>query len=337
MTVNQTVFRIGATKDWYFKSIEKKRNELKNYLFKLNQIQNFIVIFFYYYDLKSYFIRLFFSKTALHIYLSHGYIRKFSNKKKIFKKSLKSVNFLLKITNITYFLKFKRYLKIKHLKLVSNDFDNNIDFKFGFNIKKPNITILINFLKKKCTLKKVSVLCNFFLKKFFISLTNFFNYKTFVYLTVKFRLKPSFNRQCLQTYVNNLAFNLLKLKKFEKNSFFKSSLNTFVKYIISFNFNYGYAIATFAQFYIEQLDNYKHLNFLLHFIKSIIQYFAIKNSINGVIIQIRGNLNKNSRATSKLLTIGSTISRVKINSKLDFYESVCFTPKGTFGVKVFVS
>jgi len=337
MTINQIAFKIGNTKDWCFKSIEKKRNELKNYLFKLNQIQNFIVIFFYYYDLKSYFIRLFYSKSALHIFISHGYTRKFVNKKKNFKTFFKSVNFLLEITNIVYLLKLKRYLKIKHLKLVQNDFISNINFKFSFSIKKPNITILINYLKKMFRLKKVSVMCNFFLIKLFISLNNFFKYKTFLYLTVKFRLKPSFSKQCLQTTINSVAFNLLKLKKFEKNSFFKPSLNTFIKYIFSFSFNYAYTIATLTQFYIEHLNNHKYLNVLLHFIKNTIRYFSIKNFLNGVIIQIRGNLNKNARATHKLLTIGSTISRVKINSKLDFHQSVCYTQKGTFGLKVFVS
>lgn len=336
MTVNPTVFKIGITKDWCFKSMEKKRNELKNYLFKLNQIQNFILIFFYHYGLKSYFIRLFYSKTTLHLYISHSYSRKLLSKKIIYKTPYKSVNFLLKIINITYLLKFKRYLKIKHLKLVCDDFIKNINFKFNFSIKKLNIITLTNYLKKRIRLKKISSMCTFFLKKFFVSLNIFFENKTFLYLTVKFKLKPNINKQCLQTYINNLSFNLLKLKKFEKNSFFKASLNAFVKYIMSFSFNYSQNIGLFVQFFIEQLNNYKHLNSLLNFIKNIIKCFLIKTLVNGVIIEIRGNLSKNPRATNKFLKIGSTVSRVKIYSKIDFFESVCYTKKGTFGVKTFV-
>lgn len=335
MTVNLTIFKIGTTKDWCFKSIEKKRNELKNYLFKLNQIQNFILIFFYYYGLKSYFIRLFYSKTSLHFYINHSYNHKLLNKKIIFKTSYKSVNFLLKIINITYLLKFKRYLKIKHLKSVCFNFVNNINFKFSFSIKKLNILTLTNYLKKKLKLKKVSSVYTFFLKKLFVSLNRFFGNKTFIYLTIKFGLKPNINKQCLQTYINNLSFNLLKLKKFEKNSFFKASLNTFVKYIMSSSLNYSYNIGTFIKFLIEQLNNYKHLNFLLNFIKNIIKCFIIKTFINGITIEIKGNLSKNPRATNKILKIGTTVSCVKIYSKIDFCESVCYTKKGTFGIKTF--
>lgn len=336
MTINPTIFKIGTTKDWYFKSIEKKRNELKNYLFKLNQIQNFISIFFYYYGLKSYFIRLFYSKTTLHIFISHSYNNnKFYNKKKFVKTSYKSVHFLLKIINVTYLLKLKRYLKIKYFKLAFNDFRNNINFKFGFSIKKLNIVTLINYLKKKIKLKTISSLYNVFLKKIFVSLNYFFNSKTFLYLTIKFKFKPNINKQCLQIYVNNISFNLLKLKKFEKNSFFKTSLNIFVKYIMSSSNNYSQNISTFTQFFIEQLNNYKHLNFLLNFIKNIIKCFLIQSLINGVIIEIRGNLSKNPRATSKVLKIGQTVSRVKIYSQIDFCESICYTKKGTFGIKVF--
>jgi hypothetical protein len=336
MTINPTVLKIGTTKDWCFKSIEKKRNELKNYLFKLNQIQNFILIFFYHYGLKSYFIRLFYSKTTLHIYISHSYSSKSFNKKIIFKTPYKSVPFLLKILNITFLLKLKRYLKIKHLKLARNDLINNVNFKFCFSIKKLNIITLTHYLKKKLKLKNVSSMCNFFLKKIFVSLNHFFDNKTFLYLTVKFRLKPNFNKQCLQSDISHLSFNLLRLKKFEKTSFFKASLTMFVKYIMSFSYNYASNIAIFAQFYIEQLNNYKHLNFLLNFIKNIIKCFVIKTLVNGVIIEIRGNLSKNPRATNKLLKIGQTLSRVKIHSKIDFCESVCYTKKGTFGIKVFV-
>lgn len=336
MTINPTVFKIGTTKDWYFKSIEKKNNEFKNYLFKLNQIQNFISIFFYYYGLKSYYTRIFYSKITLHIYINHSYSRKLFNKNFFFKMSSKSINFLLKIINITFLLKFKRYVKIKHLKLICSDFISNVNFKFGFSIKKLNILTLTSYLKKKLKFKKISSVCNFFLTKFLISLNRFLNHKTFLYLTVKFKLKPNVNQQCLQTYINNLSFNFLKLKKFEKNNLFKTSLNIFVKQTLSFSYNYAYNIALFVQFFIEHLNSYKNLNFLLNFIKNIIQCFAIKILVNGVIIQIRGNLSKNSRATSKLLKIGSTVSQVKIDSKLDFCQSVCYTKKGTFGLKIFV-
>lgn len=335
MTINFNVFRIGVTKDWYFKSIEKKRNELKIYLFKLNQIQNFILIFFYYYGLKTYFIRLFYNKMTLYVYVNHSLI-KLLIKNNVVKTTYKSIPFLFKIVNIASLLKFKRYIKIKHINLIRNSYINNQNFKFNFSIKNLNFVNITKYLKKKLQLNTLSYVCNFFLKKYFLSLSKFFNHKTLLYLIIKYIIKPNFNKQCVKTNIRSLSFNLLKLKKFEKNNFFKLGLNNTVKYFLSLNQNCANNIAVLIQFLIEQLNNLKNLNYLLNFIENLIKCFLIKVLINGVLIKMKGNLSKNTRAIKKSLTIGRPISCVKINSQLDFHRLTIYTKKGTIGIKVFI-
>lgn len=92
----------------------------------------------------------------------------------------------------------------------------------------------------------------------------------------------------------------------------------------------------FTELFLEQLNNPKYLNILFSFIKNFIKNFFIKTSITGLLIKIRGNLTKNPRATKKFIIVGKSLSCTKINSMLNFDESVCYTKKGTLGLKIYI-
>ena len=339
MTINPTIYRLGIIKDWCFKCVEKKANEFRIYQFKLNQIQNFLFIFFYYYDLKLYFTRLFYNNINIHIFITHSYsYQKKSLMKKKYLKVLpyKSKNFILKLINIIELLKLIRFIKLKYLKLLSSDLTKDLNFKFHFSVKRQNFKVFKKYLRTKYQFKNFLKVCDFFLKKCLISLSNYLNNKTYVFLTIKYVLKPSLNNYYLKKNKTILSFNFLKFKKFEKRYFFKPIINLFTKYLLSSCKNYSYNISMFTQLFLEQLHNPKYLNILFSFIKNFIKHFFIKTSITGLLIKIRGNLTKNPRATKKSIIVGKSLSCTKINSMLNFHESVCYTKKGTLGLKIYV-
>lgn len=336
--LNPIVLKLGVVKDWCYKSIEKKQNELKTYLFKLNQIQKFLNIFFYYYGFRSFFIRLFFNKNTLHIFLNKGYylhlIQNYRDKFFIKKRKITfSANFILKLLNFFNLLKYKRYLKLKYQKFQNKYFLNDLNFKFNFTIKRLYFVNFVDYLKKKLYSKKVLTLSDLFLKKCFITLNVFLNSRTSIYLTIKYLLKPNLITYYLKKFKNNISFNLIKLKKFENYFYFSTSFNWFLQYLL-FNQNFAYNLSKLIQFYVEQLSNFKFLNSLLYFVTNLINFFLINNVLKGIRIEIKGILGKTARSKVKVLKLGQFVSYVKIFSKLDFYHSVIFTKKGTFGLKI---
>lgn len=337
MTINPTIFRLGITKDWCFKCVEKKANEFKTYVFKLNQIQNFLSIFFYHYGLKLHFIRLFYNNLNIHIFVTHthSYRIRIIRKTKISKVlPYRSKNFVLKIINIIQLLKLIRFIKLKYFKTLSSYLAKDLNFKFYFSVKRQNLKVFKRYLKTKYQLKVFSNVCDFFLKKCLISLNNYLGNKTSVVLTIRHALKPNLNNYLLKKHKTNLCFNLLKLKKFEKKHFFKPIVNEFVKYLLSSYQNYSYNMLTFTQLFFEQFNNPKYLNILLSLIKNIIRHFFMKTSIIGLVMKIKGNLTKNPRATNKSIIVGKPIGCTKINSMVNFHEVVCYTKKGTLGFKI---
>ena len=215
----------------------------------------------------------------------------------------KSKNFILKLINIIELLKLIRFIKLKYLKLLSSDLTKDLNFKFHFSVKRQNFKVFKKYLRTKYQFKNFLKVCDFFLKKCLISLSNYLNNKTYVFLTIKYVLKPSLNNYYLKKNKTILSFNFLKFKKFEKRYFFKPIINLFTKYLLSSCKNYSYNISMFTQLFLEQLHNPKYLNILFSFIKNFIKHFFIKTSITGLLIKIRGNLTKNPRATKKSIIV----------------------------------
>ena len=76
-------------------------------------------------------------------------------------------------------------------------------------------------------------------------------------------------------------------------------------------------------------------NFTLYVFKNIINNIFINPKyIKGINVQLNGNLGKKPRSLQKIIQLGKNIGNVKLNSKIEFCETTCYTKKGTFGIKI---
>jgi len=235
------------------------------------------------------------------IYQNNLKLKNYFNKKLvlIITKKNKLLNKIYNQNKRLYFLKYYNLLK---------------------NIKVKNLTqnILINLF-----IKKLLIFLNHFLKNINIVLTL---KQTNINNTIKF----------LKTNKKELSFNIINLKNFQHNSFFEPGINLIYN-LLKNNNNIAFVISTYLSLELSKLKNPKFFNFFLKYIINSLKYFCINsNIIKGITISIKGNLGRKPRALTKNYIIGKKISKLKINSNLNFYESTCYTKKGTFGIKTWV-
>ena len=166
MTFNTHKFSTGLIIDWNFKYIEKTNKELKIYSYITYQLYNFLVTFFYFYGFKVLFIRLFFDKFSLYVFISYFYqFKNYRNKNKnsytkILKLNKNNVNKKLYLYKL---LQRKRYVKLKFLKNLK--FYKNINFKFFYSLKRVKIFNFLTYLKIKNNNNILnSIFCLFFKK-----------------------------------------------------------------------------------------------------------------------------------------------------------------------------
>lgn len=336
--INQNILRLGQTKEWQSKYIEKKSNELFSYTFNDLEIKKFICKFFEQNGLLVDNCKISQSENFLHIFISYftlpktkQFIDQDNNNKKI--------KILLKKKKSKMFLKKKIAIK---KNILNYNFYNLNNFKLPISIskhyflyKKIKRLSIINSYKKYKNIKTYKNInqsnTNLFVKKIFQNIYLFLDKKT----TVKLSLKQlNSDNNIIKTFSekkkNLIKTNLLKLRKFQKNDFFKIGLTLLYNCVI--NNKSSELIAKYIAFNFKKFKRHK---FFINFLNSTLKIFINKNfsNIKRIKILIKGRFNGVSRAKKKFLLIGVP-PILTLNSNIDYFESTSFTPNGTFGIKV---
>lgn len=337
--INPILFRVGKTYETKDKYFEKKSNEVSLYNYKNLEIRNFIQQFFNYHGLIIHDIKLCYFNDILYIYVSY-----FS--------SLKSVFLISNITK-TQKIKFLRRIRKKKYSLIKNNTNKYFKYKEGSYLKnlKKKERIIVNYEKKILKLRRSRFLkfyknyiiskkyeniaklkTNSFLNKFFDSLSLFTNKKVNINLTVK-SLNNNIKQKISQENLKKLNKNVVKLRKYEKNKFFKEGINILLLSIINKN-----SAKLLSNFIANQLQKLKKHNFFLRFIKNALILLTTQkfSSLEGIKIKVKGRFNRAPRARHKIIQIGKGVPALTLNSKIDYAESTSFTSNGTFGVKVWI-
>jgi hypothetical protein len=181
-----------------------------------------------------------------------------------------------------------------------------------------------------------NIFINLFVKKLLTSLNTFLHNKVSVSLTLKQMSRNVIKRIALNEK-KNISLNLVSLKKFQKNNYFDSGVNLLYN-SFCYKDNISFIIAEYISQELSKLKKPKLFKFFFKFLTKSLKYFLIdSNLIKGIQIVVQGNLGRKPRASSKLYSVGKKIKKLSLNKDLQYNESVCYSKKGTLGIKVWVN
>lgn len=339
---NPNILQLSKTNDWNYKYIEKTSKDYYLQTHKILESKKFIYNFFKNNGLIIQTCKLNYSNNNLSILISYhqnyasiNNINEVNKKQKIFIKK----NFVNKKNAKK---QFKILKSIKNYFNYQNVIYKNDSLKKKFKLKKKNLKIkrlkFIKYYKKYLILKKNTTIknsfSNFFFKILFDSLFEF--YKTLNSITLI--LKP-LNNNLYKTIKTKKKFlkikkRLVKLRKYQRNEFFKEGIG--IAFSTISNKNSSELLAKYIVFYLQKLK--KH-NFFLRFLKTLLKIFVTKSFINiikGIKIKVKGRLNGAPRAKTKTINVGKNMSLFTIDSSINYSEKTAYTANGTLGIKVWI-
>ena len=243
----------------------------------------------------------------------------------------------------------------------------NIEIKNYINNIFKRYNILLNSCKIEYTQTAVNVIVSFYelksqTKTFYLKHQNnkdFFKHPKNGKELISFLITQVINVS-LSLYVKNKIINI-KVKDLNKT--FESNIRTtkhhfneykklvkhlrrflrnpvqkdFIKilFIGVFNKNSSKLVADAIATFITK--NKKQHNYLMYILKRTINKLINSpfSQIKGIKIIISGRFNGVPRSKKKSLKIG-VIPLQSFNSKIDYHQSVAYTPNGTFGIKVWI-
>jgi hypothetical protein len=342
--VNPNIFRLGKTIKWKQQYFEKKSTDIKVYSFKNLEIKNFIHKFFQNNGLIVHNLKLhYLDNNSLHIFVSYYLTLNFISllsqeikEKKIRlkpKRKANRKNFLKIQKNVKNFLVYQQMNYNQSLNTVVKT-QNRQQVKQIIQTEKNTLKHrrlrLLKLYKQQTRIANFNNIrtlqFNSFLEKLFKSLQLFLSQNMNIYLTVKQLNKDTKNLfDSKKTKI--IKKGLVRIKKYEKNEFFKEGVNTLFACSTEPN-----SANLLAEFLANNLQQLKRHNFFLRFIKSALAIFKNQN----IKIKIKGRLNGAPRAKRKIMLIGNGVAALNLSSKVDYAEKTAYTSNGTIGVKVWI-
>nr|YP_005090350.1 ribosomal protein S3 [Phaeodactylum tricornutum]ADY18526.1 ribosomal protein S3 [Phaeodactylum tricornutum] len=354
---NPTIFRLGKTKKWKSKYIEKKSPESALYAFRDLEIRKFINKILKDKGLLIHNCQLRYLENELHIFLSYCITAKALATIKIHHKG-QGVKLKLQKTNFTenfrekYFTlekKLKRY--VHYQRIIENcHYTTTVKKYLG---KKQFSKGKIAIKKSHCSLKyrrarilprykvawsankyqnisvreiKMDAFWNCVSK----SISFFTNSKLDIFLNLKQLNKPTRIR-FTKIQIRILKKIIGQLRKYKHSAFFEEGINLILEYTLN-----SQPSNLLAEFVANELRKQKRHNFFLGFIKSALH--LLNNNIfvsqKNIKLMIKGRFNGTPRAKKRVMIIGKGVSVLSIKSNLDYAETVSYTSNGTFGVKI---
>lgn len=335
---NPNILRLGVSKNYNFKYIEKKSTEFALYNFKNLEIKNFVYQFFKNNNLKVSICKINYSSNDnLHISISYYALpKKNAIVNEIDEESTSTILLNKKLPNgepVPYDF-YKLISSIKLLNKTRIAASTQKKFLVRKQIKKLYIKKLRHLKQEYCAVGSNSVESGFektnFLTDFLESLYKFLNKNLKVYLTVK-QLNKKIKKKINRKNIKIIKKQLVKLNRYKKNEFFKEGVNTL--FICSQHLE---PASLLADFIANQLQKTKRHNFFLKFVKKALMLFKRNKNLKlkGIKIKITGKLNRSHRARHRTVKIDKILPVLSMQSNIDYAEKVAFTPAGTVGVKV---
>lgn len=342
---NPNILRLGKTKEWKSKYIEKKTTESSAMVFRNLEIRKFIFQLFAKNELQINNCKVTYSESSLEVYVSFYNSATISlQNTEIAKKKIKLQNkkflsnyFLKKLHRIRKLALKKQFYTTKASR---KNYNNTLKVEklqnqYLLNRRTRRLSSITHFKsyddgKIYKTLNRQNL--NLFLAKILKSLSLFTNEKQDIFLNLEqlnneTRVLQKISHKSKQ----NLGESFMKLRKFQQNEFFKRGLNILYNFVEN-NSDPAF-LAEFIAFYLKKL---KRPNFFLRFLKIALKTLTKKNlsKFERIQIKIRGRFNGAPRSSHKFINIGKNIPVLTLNSKLDYGESTAYTSNGTFGIKV---
>jgi hypothetical protein len=337
--INPIIYRLGILKNWKLKFIETKKSEFIIYMFYYNEIKKFITYFFTNYNLILQDFNLFLNKNSIHCLLIVDTLKiKYTKIKNILKNQI-SKNFKFKTIKINNFnlIKFikKKFLKKFNIIIWNKLKKLSTKIYLKTNIKRLKLIKYLNFIKNKNKNIKKLIINNYFLKKITYNLTYLFKNKINIFFTIKKLKQNNYYKYKTKNYKQKLIFNLIKINKFTNSKFFERSIN-FIYILLKIN-NKAYIISKLIEIELKKVQKIKIFNNFIKLLKQLFKHFLLKlKLINKLKIYFNGNISKKPRAITKIIKIGKNINNIKINSRINYWESTIQTKKGSIGIKTYI-
>ena len=337
---NPNILRLGKIKEWKSKYIEKKSTESALVIFQDLEIKKFLFQLFAINRLKIQNFRVYSSENSLHIYISYYsffkpsllnrkikqkytnlYSKSFQNKiLDVKKRNLKKQLYVAKVYK-------KLFLQQPKLKLFQTNY---------FSSKRTQRLDAANNLKIHKDITNHNTLnhqrTNLFVSKILKGLMLFTKKKHNIFLNLKqVNKETTFFQTISKKNKHKLKKNITKLRRFQRNEFFKQGFN-----VVDVFTKQNHSSLFLAEFIANYLKKLKRPNFFLRFLKIALKTLTNNkfSNFDRIQIKIKGRFNGAPRSSHKFINIGRNIPVLTLNSKIDYGEATAYTLNGTFGVKV---
>lgn len=315
--VNSTFFRVNTHNNWSSKYIKKTTEDISTFFFVDIMLKKYLIRFFNTYNLKLVYSKTSISKRTLKISIA-------------FFITLKSIQFLKNIFEITKKRKTNTFYKKRKRKsffyFYKRIFLKNLPKKRLYIIRKKNHDYLINKWKVK---KKM--LINRFTNKLVTIIRYYFCNKINILLLFQ---KLNKGKSLRLTNLESVCFRkiLIKLRFYAKYKFFKEIINVLI--IVLKKTNTAQLLVEFLSFQLSLLERH---NIIIGFLKQSFSLFykSKLSSIKGLKFIIKGRINGVPRASIRGIEIGN-LPRNSIKKPVKLYKSTSFTKNGCLGIKLWL-
>jgi ribosomal protein S3 len=344
--INSNIFRLGIKKtEWKSKYFENTKEEFSLYTYQSLQIKQFLQKFLTNNGSIFHDFKLQYSGNTIYLFFSY-----YTTFKTIFLINKISTQQKFKLKKYNFYRKLKRKKKVKkqqfliekqNLKLQKLFFSirNNKTKKKIENRSIQKFRDTKNIIQKKFK-KRIKILKNYknnlkinhFSEQLLESLSAYTNRKFNFFVTFQ-NLNEKLSLKLTSIQTKFLKKEFLALRRESRNKFFNETVNILVISVIKKN-----SAQLLAEFIAYQLSINKRHNFFLIFVKRfLITLVAEKNfsNVSGVKFSIKGRFNGTPRARKRIYKSGK-IPTQTIDSNINYYQTISYTPNGTFGVKVWI-
>jgi ribosomal protein S3 len=358
--INSNIFRLGIKKtEWKSKYFENTKEEFSLYSYQSLEIKQFLRKFLINNGSIFHDFKLQYSGNIIYLFISHYttskatfLINKISTQQKL---KLKKYNFYGKLKRKKKVKKQQFLIKKQNFKLQKLFFPISNKNKTKKNLKNKSIwgfqnTKIKNIIQKKFK-KRIKILKNYkdnlkminykslkllklnhFLEQLLETLSIYTNRKFNFFLTFQ-NLNEKLSLKLTSIQAKFLKKEFLALRRESRNKFFNETVNILVISVIKKN-----SAQLLAELIAYQLSINKRHNFFLIFVKRfLITLVSKKNfsNVSGVKFTIKGRFNGTPRARKRIHKAGKVPTQT-LDSNINYYQAISFTPNGTFGVKVWI-
>jgi ribosomal protein S3 len=337
---NPTILRIGNLNEWKSKYIKKKPTESPTMIFRDLEIRKFIYQLFSKNGLSIQNFKMYYSESALHVYISYYNAIKLTGLNEKAKTRYSNVESKLLEKTITQLRQNTLRKQIYRTKAYKTSFMEPLQMKMfqkHYLLSKKSQRSLTaehfkNYIKEKAVQMSDYPNKDLFTSKILKGLSLFTCKKQNIFLNLRQTNKETILLQALlKQNRSKLKESIIKLRKFQQNEFFKKGVN-----ILFTSLNSSQSSLFLAEFIALYLRKLKRPNFFLRFLKLTLTIMISGkfSQLERVQIKIKGRFNGAPRSTHKFVNVGKNIPVSTFNAQINFGETTAYTANGSFGIKV---